>query len=144
MSSLLLDTVKRHKSGETVGVYSVCSAHPLVIEAAVLQALDDEGYLLVEATSNQVDQFGGYTGMSLGTFGGSYWAWQDAMGCRKIASSWAATTSAPTGGRSSPRRKLWRTRGILSKSYVAAGFTKIHLDCSMPCADDPAPWTTTW
>src|SRR5215211_6446764 len=46
-----------------VGIYSVCSAHPLVIEASVLQALDDDGYLLVEATSNQVDQFGGYTGM---------------------------------------------------------------------------------
>jgi D-tagatose-1,6-bisphosphate aldolase subunit GatZ/KbaZ len=59
----LLDTVERHKSGEAVGIYSVCSAHPLVIEASVLQALDDDGYLLVEATSNQVDQFGGYTGM---------------------------------------------------------------------------------
>src|SRR5215203_4813398 len=63
VSSLLLDTVERHKSGDAVGIYSVCSAHPLVIEASVLQALDDDGYLLVEATSNQVDQFGGYTGM---------------------------------------------------------------------------------
>ena len=63
MSGRLLDTVERHKSGEAVGIYSVCSAHPLVIEASVLQALDDDGYLLVEATSNQVDQFGGYTGM---------------------------------------------------------------------------------
>ena len=63
MSDLLLDTVERHKSGEAVGVYSVCSAHPLVIEASVLQVLDEDGYLLVEATSNQVDQFGGYTGM---------------------------------------------------------------------------------
>ena len=59
----MLDTVERHKSGEAVGIYSVCSAHPLVIEASVLQALYDGGYLLVEATSNQVDQFGGYTGM---------------------------------------------------------------------------------
>jgi D-tagatose-1,6-bisphosphate aldolase subunit GatZ/KbaZ len=63
VSSLLLDTVERHKSGEALGIYSVCSAHPLVIEASVLQTLDDDGYLLVEATSNQVDQFGGYTGM---------------------------------------------------------------------------------
>lgn len=63
MSNLLLHTIERHKNGESVGVYSVCSAHPLVLEAAVLQTLEDGGYLLVEATSNQVDQFGGYTGM---------------------------------------------------------------------------------
>ncbi len=27
----------------------------------------------------------------------------------------------------------------LVDAYVAAGFTKIHLDCSMPCAGDPTP-----
>lgn len=29
----------------------------------------------------------------------------------------------------------------LIKSYVAAGFKKIHLDCSMSCEDDPVPLT---
>ena len=29
--------------------------------------------------------------------------------------------------------------GDLVASYVAAGFTKIHLDCSMACADDASP-----
>ena len=64
----LMDTIRRHKAGEPAGVYSVCSASKLVIEAAVLQAVDDESYLLVEATSNQVDQFGGYTGMKPNDF----------------------------------------------------------------------------
>ncbi|WP_179128677.1 class II D-tagatose-bisphosphate aldolase non-catalytic subunit, partial [Salmonella enterica] len=27
----------------------------------------------------------------------------------------------------------------LIKAYVAAGFSKIHLDASMSCADDPTP-----
>ena len=31
----MLDLVRRHKSGEPVGIYSVCSAHPLVLEAAL-------------------------------------------------------------------------------------------------------------
>ena len=57
----LLDTIARHKSGEPVGIYSVCSAHPTVIQAAIEQAAADGGYVLIEATSNQVDQFGGYT-----------------------------------------------------------------------------------
>jgi len=50
-------------AGHPTGIYSVCSAHPLVIEAAMRQAIDDGTPLLIEATSNQVDQFGGYTGM---------------------------------------------------------------------------------
>ena len=50
-------------SGRPAGIYSVCSAHPIVLEAAVRQAVEDGTALLVEATSNQVNQFGGYTGM---------------------------------------------------------------------------------
>ena len=59
----LADTIGRHKAGEPVGVYSVCSAHPTVLEAAIVQAAADHGFVLIEATSNQVDQFGGYTGL---------------------------------------------------------------------------------
>jgi len=50
-------------SNRPTGIYSVCSAHPIVLEAAVRQAVEDRTVLLVEATSNQVNQFGGYTGM---------------------------------------------------------------------------------
>ncbi len=41
----LADTVARHKAGEPVGVYSVCSAHPTVLQAAITQAAADDGYL---------------------------------------------------------------------------------------------------
>src|SRR6185295_16400915 len=30
---------------------------------------------------------------------------------------------------------------VLVAAYVAAGFTKIHLDCTFSCADDPSPVT---
>src|SRR5665647_637245 len=30
---------------------------------------------------------------------------------------------------------------VLVEAYVLAGFTKIHLDCSMSCAGDPSPLT---
>src|SRR5260370_6422287 len=43
------------------GIYSICSAHPWVLEAAMRQALEDETPLLIESTSNQVDQYGGFT-----------------------------------------------------------------------------------
>ena len=51
------------RDGAPTGLYSVCSTHPLVLKAAVLQALTDHTPLLVEATCNQVNQVGGYSGM---------------------------------------------------------------------------------
>ena len=59
----LLEIMTRHKAGAAVGVCSVCSAHPLVIEAALRHAQRNDSDVLIEATSNQVNQDGGYTGM---------------------------------------------------------------------------------
>ena len=58
----------RRRAGSAVGSPSVCSVHPLVIKAAVLRALDDDAPLPAEATSNQIDRFGGYTGMQPSDF----------------------------------------------------------------------------
>ena len=49
---------------ETVGIYSCCSANEFVIEAALERAKETNTPLLIEATANQVDQYGGYTGMT--------------------------------------------------------------------------------
>ncbi|MGO7428266.1 class II D-tagatose-bisphosphate aldolase non-catalytic subunit, partial [Rhizobium ruizarguesonis] len=46
------------------GVTSVCSAHPLVIEAALRRAGVEHRAVLIEATCNQVNQEGGYTAMT--------------------------------------------------------------------------------
>ena len=60
----LLDLVARHRQGHAIGVTSICSAHPLVIEASLRHAQrSGQALLLFEATCNQVNQDGGYTGM---------------------------------------------------------------------------------
>src|ERR1700733_2080278 len=64
----LQDLLRAHKSGGGTGIFSVCSAHPLVIEAALLEAERYDQYVLIESTSNQVNQFGGYSGMTPGQF----------------------------------------------------------------------------
>ncbi len=65
----ILDLIARHKSGEPCGMFSVCSAHPLVIEATLLHARRTGApFALIEATSNQVNQDGGYTGMKPADF----------------------------------------------------------------------------
>ncbi|STE85214.1 putative tagatose 6-phosphate kinase [Escherichia coli] len=60
--------IARHKAGEHIGICSVCSAHPLVIEAALAFDRNSTRKVLIEATSNQVNQFGGYTGMTPADF----------------------------------------------------------------------------
>ena len=134
-----MDTVRRHKSGESVGVYSVCSAHPLVIEAAVLQALDDEDYLLVEATSNQVDQFGGYTGMVPTDFRELVLGMASRHGLPEGRVVLGGDHLGPNRWQKLPAEEAMAHAEGLVEAYVTAGFAKIHLDCSMPLGDDPAP-----
>src|SRR5215468_2955839 len=67
-SAWLREIMDANRSGQPVGLYSVCSAHPSVLRAAMRQALDDDSGLLIESTSNQVNQFGGYTGVSPAQF----------------------------------------------------------------------------
>src|SRR5271167_3728185 len=68
MSSVLQAHLRLREDGTQPGIYSVCSAHPLVLRAAAEQAAADGSLLLVEATSNQVNQMGGYTGMQPSDF----------------------------------------------------------------------------
>ena len=66
---VLLDLIARHKQGHAIGVTSLCSAHPIVIEASLRHAQKHgDGLVLFEATCNQVNQDGGYTGMTPADF----------------------------------------------------------------------------
>jgi len=55
---------KARAAGQRAGITSVCSAHPVVIRAALRHGLADDAPVLIEATCNQVNQDGGYTGMT--------------------------------------------------------------------------------
>jgi tagatose-1,6-bisphosphate aldolase non-catalytic subunit AgaZ/GatZ len=44
-SAWLREIVNANRSGQPVGLYSVCSAHPSVLRAAMQQALDDDSML---------------------------------------------------------------------------------------------------
>ena len=74
-----------------------------MVEAAIAQAAADGSYVLIEATSNQVDQFGGYTGLRPAEFRDLVLRIADEHGLsRGTASSSAATTSGPTAGSANP------------------------------------------
>ncbi|MFE3550040.1 D-tagatose-bisphosphate aldolase, class II, non-catalytic subunit [Streptomyces kronopolitis] len=137
-----LDAVVRdQKAGEPRGITSVCSAHPLVIEAAVRQARASGGPLLVEATSNQVDRYGGYTGMGPDDFRALVHGTAAAHGLPPERIVLGGDHLGPNRWRAQPPEQAMAEADALVAAYVRAGFTKIHLDCSFSCAGDPAPLT---
>ena len=54
--------------GTPRGITSVCSAHPVVLRAALRRGAQIGATVLIEATCNQVNHRGGYTGMTPADF----------------------------------------------------------------------------
>jgi D-tagatose-1,6-bisphosphate aldolase subunit GatZ/KbaZ len=133
----LADTISRHKAGEAVGIYSVCSAHPTVVQAAIAQAAADGSYVLIEATSNQVDQYGGYTGLRPAEFRELVLGIADRNGFARQRVVLGGDHLGPNRWQRESASAAMAKAEVLIAAYVEAGYTKIHLDCSMSCADDP-------
>ncbi|HEX9188657.1 MAG TPA: class II D-tagatose-bisphosphate aldolase, non-catalytic subunit, partial [Vicinamibacteria bacterium] len=68
VTAALADVVDGQTRGEARGIPSVCSAHPVVLRTAFEQAREEGSSVLVEATSNQVNPEGGYSGMTPAAF----------------------------------------------------------------------------
>ena len=133
----LAETIRRHKAGEPVGIYSVCSAHPTVVQAAIAQAAADGSRVLIEATSNQVDQFGGYTGLRPAEFRDLVFGIADASGFARERVVLGGDHLGPNRWQRQSASAAMTNAEVLIAAYVEAGYTKIHLDCSMACPDDP-------
>lgn len=135
----VLDVLAQHKRGARVGLPSVCSAHPLVIQAA-LQAGHAAGVpLLIEATCNQVNQDGGYTGMTPADYRAQVLALARAEGVPEANVLLGGDHLGPNPWRHLSAQEAMAKAERLVHDYCGAGFRKLHLDCSMACADDTAP-----
>lgn len=137
----LTEFVADHKQDSRCGIFAVCSAHPLVLEAAMRHAQQAQSILLIEATSNQVDQHGGYTGMTPTDFRVfvEEMALKHHLPCEQLVLG--GDHLGPNRWQTLPCEEAMSHADELIRSYVAAGFKKIHLDCSMSCANDPVPLT---
>lgn len=135
MKNVLADLPERHyKTG--VGIYSICSAHPVCLEAAAMRALWDGNHLLVEATSNQVDQFGGYTGMTPAAFRDWVITLTGKLGLAPDHLILGGDHLGPNPWRKESAAVAMDKARELVRQYAAAGFSKIHLDCSMALGGD--------
>ena len=116
---------------------SVCSAHSWVIRAAAAQALVDGSPLLIEATCNQVNQDGGYAGMRPDGFRDFARAVTASAGLPADRLILGGDHLGPHVWRHLPAEDAMVKAEEMIAQYARAGFAKIHLDASMPCAGDP-------
>lgn len=127
----------RGKPGAS-GIPSVCSAHPLVIEAA-MRAVRPTGLpLLIEATCNQVNQEGGYTGMTPADFQSFVKGIAAAQDFPIERLMLGGDHLGPNPWKALPADEAMERAEVMIRAYAAAGFTKLHLDCSMGCKGESA------
>ncbi len=124
--------------GPGAALASVCSAHELVIEAALLQAAADGRPALIEATCNQVNQEGGYTGMTSAGFRDFVHAIADRVGMPRQQIILGGDHLGPNPWKHLPPAEAMARAEAMVADYASAGFGKLHLDCSMGCAGEPA------
>lgn len=132
----LKQIVTKQKNGQPVGIYSCCSANDYVIEAVLERAKQENSCVLIEATANQVDQNGGYTGMKPQDFYNFVMKKAEQIGFDKSRVFLGGDHLGPLTFAGKPENEAMLDSEELVRCYVAAGFTKIHIDTSMKVADD--------
>ncbi len=135
-SAWLRKIVDGNRTGQPIGLYSVCSAHPSVLRAAMRQALDDDSMLLIESTSNQVNQFGGYTGLSPAQFVAFLHCIAQEVGLAAERLVIGSDHLGPYPWRAEASEVALEKACALARACVLAGYLKIHLDASMSCNGD--------
>ncbi len=128
---------KRKRGMKYAGIPSFCTASDLVIEACLKQAMRFDDYVLVEATANQVNQFGGYTGMKPADYRDFVYKIADGIGFPREKIILGGDHLGPLTWQNEPEKDAMAKSIELVKLFVLAGFKKIHLDTSMRVADDP-------
>ncbi|RWE81471.1 MAG: tagatose-bisphosphate aldolase, partial [Mesorhizobium sp.] len=124
----------RRAAGGKGGITSICSAHPLVIDAALRHGALHGADVLIEATCNQVNHEGGYTGMAPAAFRGLVETYAGRAGLPLDRLILGGDHLGPNPWKHDSATGAMRKAAAMIDAYAAAGFTKLHLDTSMACA----------
>jgi D-tagatose-1,6-bisphosphate aldolase subunit GatZ/KbaZ len=129
--------IAANRSGQPLALPSVCSAHPDVLAATLLAAEAADLPILIEATSNQVNQHGGYTGLTPDRFVAFVHDLCDRNAVARERVLFGGDHLGPQAWHDQPAEAAMAEAATLVADYVRAGFAKIHLDCSEGCAGEP-------
>ncbi len=133
----LMNIIRKHENYNYRGFVSICTANMHVIEIALEKAKKENMVLIVETTSNQVNQFGGYTKLTPIQFSKKIHQLVKRVGFNEENLILGADHCGPL-----PFKKFDQTKALshamdLMTLYIEAGFNKIHVDTTISCADDP-------
>ncbi len=136
MENPLLKMVEKRQNGIHSGIPSFCSANRIVIEAVLDQAKRFDDCVLIEATSNQVNQFGGYINMKPVEFKEYVYKIADKINFDKSKIILGGDHLGPQPWQHLNEKEAMENAKELVRECVLAGYIKIHLDTSMRVADD--------
>ncbi|MEO8328686.1 MAG: class II D-tagatose-bisphosphate aldolase, non-catalytic subunit [Candidatus Nanopelagicales bacterium] len=128
--------VEAQVAGINRGMTSVCSAHSSVLAQTLGHSVEGDNVVLIEATCNQVNQDGGYTGMRPADFRRLVEGLTQASGIDPARILLGGDHLGPNPWRDMPAGAAMDRASRMVHEYVAAGYSKIHIDTSMKCADD--------
>lgn len=136
MENYLKSLILKRNAGINAGIPSFCCANRFVIESIFDNAKDEDDYIIIEATSNQVNQDGGYTKMQPIDFYNFVYdiAKNTGFDCEKIILG--GDHLGPLPWCDLPAEEAMKNAEKLVSLFVEAGYTKIHLDTSMRLGDD--------
>jgi D-tagatose-1,6-bisphosphate aldolase subunit GatZ/KbaZ len=128
--------IDQQKSGRPAGLPSICSANPAVLDACLHSSERFNLPILIEATCNQVNQDGGYTGLT-------------PVGFMRFVDQFARRYHIPAGKlilggdhlgpspwQNLPAETAMQKAEVMVRQFAEAGFKKFHLDASMKLGDD--------
>ncbi len=136
MKHPMQEMMEKRRQGIKCGIPSYCSANELVLETALRRAKLLNQPVLIEATANQVNQYGGYTGMLPKDFYQLVLTMAEKIGVPEQQIILAGDHLGPLTWQNLPEAEAMEKSIELVYQYARAGFTKIHLDTSMKVADD--------
>jgi len=137
VDSWLRELAAERDPSSATALTAVCCAHPLVLKAALRSGRREGVPVLVEATCNQVNHEGGYTGMRPQDFVERLHRLADEERFDVSSLVLGGDHLGPNPWRDRPAEVALAQAERMVAAYAAAGFTKFHLDASMRCADDP-------
>lgn len=115
---------------------SVTGSDSVVLRACMKEAKARESWFICEATVNQVNQFGGYTGMKPKDYAHLVCCIAEEIDFPKTRIILSGDHLGPFVWKNLEAETAMAYSRELVQQYVAAGFRKIHLDPTMPLKGD--------
>ena len=118
ITETLRNIIARNRAGRRVAIVSVCSAQPDVLRASIAMAQRLDRQVVIEATSNQVNQDGGYTGITPSEFIGYVHGLADDLGADRGRIIFGGDHLGPQAWRHMNAEAAMAKAEVLVRDYV--------------------------